>query len=146
MPESAKNNSSRSLVLLCSANRKAPHPAPAVELYRSEFFRLGRSYAWTFEPEELFILSAEHGLVPAEQELLPYPMTMSALGQEGDLHAWGQLIATQLRQRLQPERYRLVILGLRRFVAPLLREFPNAETPLLGMTMPQALNFLRSIQ
>ncbi len=128
---------------MCSANRKAPHPAPALELYRSEFFRLGRSFAWQFEPEAIYILSAEHGLVHADRELLPYPMTMSALGKDGDLHAWAIQIVSQLKEKLDPARYRIVVLGLRKFVEPILQLLPEAEAPLMGMSMPTALQFLR---
>ncbi len=130
------------MVLLCSANRKAPQPAPAIELYRSEFFRLGRSYAWRLEPVHLFVLSAEHGLVPAEQELFPYAHTMSALGQ-GDVSAWAEAVVAQLQDRIAVDRYRVVILGLRRFAAPIAQRLPQAETPLVGMTLAQAMNFLR---
>lgn len=124
---------------MCSANRKAPHPAPALELYRSEFYRLGRSFAWQFEPVVIYVLSAEHGLVHAETELLPYSMTMSALGQDGG----AAQIVSQLKEKRDPARYRIVVLGLRKFVEPILQLLPEAEAPLMGMSMPTALQFLR---
>ncbi len=130
------------IVLLCSANRKAPHPRPALELYCSEFFRLGRSYAWSFDPEEIFILSAEYGLVPGEKVLPPYSMTMSALAKE-EVKGWAALILDQLKEAIDLEKYEVIVIGLRKFAKPIAREIPGAEAPLVGMSMPQALNFLR---
>ncbi|MEM9987704.1 MAG: DUF6884 domain-containing protein, partial [Bacteroidota bacterium] len=130
-------------VLLCSANRKAPQPAPAIELYRSEFFRLGRSYAWSLEPQQLFILSALHGLVPADQELKPYAETMSELGR-GEVGLWADGIVQALAEQIHLPQHEVIVLGLRRFAAPILKQLPHGQAPLVGMTMPQALNWLRA--
>ncbi|MEO1417590.1 MAG: DUF6884 domain-containing protein [Bacteroidota bacterium] len=131
------------MVLLCSANRKAPHPLPALELYRSEFFRLGRSHAQSFEPEKIYILSAEHGLVLGDQVLEPYTMTMSALAQEGDVQAWAQLVVDQLKVQVDLTKYEVIVLGLRKFAQPIADRLPHAQAPLVGMNMPQAMNYLR---
>jgi hypothetical protein len=130
------------VVLLCSANRKFPHPAPALDLYRSEFFQLGKAFAQQMEPDLIFVLSAEHGLVPAEQELQPYTMTMSALG-KGDVKGWGKLVVEQLKDRLDLSRYQIVILGLGRFAYPIAHHLVEARTPLAQMSLSGALNFLR---
>lgn len=130
------------VVLLCSANRKAPHPAPAWDLYRSEFFRLGKAFAQQYQPNRIFILSAAHGLVPAEQELQPYTMTMSALGQ-GDVKTWGKLIATQLDEQIDLQRHQVMVLGLGRFANPIVRHLPHSTAPLARMTLEGAMNFLR---
>ena len=130
------------IVLLCSANRKTPHPAPAIELYRSGFFRLGRSYAWTLEPQQIFILSALHGLVPADQELTPYPETMSELGR-GEVNLWANSIVQALAEKVDLPKYEVFVLGLRRFAQPIFKQLPQGQAPLVGMTMPQALNWLR---
>ena len=130
------------VVLLCSANRKAPYAAPAWDLYRSEFFRLGKAYAQQYEPIRIFILSAEHGLVPAERELQPYTMTMSALGQ-GDVKTWGQWVATQLEEQIDLPRHEVVVLGLGRFADPIVRHLPHGTAPLARMTLKGAMNFLR---
>ncbi|MEL6132088.1 MAG: DUF6884 domain-containing protein [Bacteroidota bacterium] len=131
------------IVLLCSANRKVPHPAPALELYRSEFFRLGRSFAQSFSPKKIYILSAEHGLVAGEQELVPYTMTMSALAKEGDVKVWAKLIVDQLREEIDLHQYEVIVLGLRKFAQPIADALPHAQAPLVGMNMPQAMNYLR---
>jgi len=130
------------VVLLCSANRKAPHPAPAWDLYRSEFFRLGKAYAQQYQPSRIFILSAEHGLVPAERELQPYTMTMSALGQ-GDVKSWGRLVAIQLDEQIDLQRHQVVVLGLGRFADPIVRHLPHSTAPLARMTLEGAMTFLR---
>lgn len=130
------------VVLLCSANRKHPWPAPAGDLYHSEFFRLAKQYADQLSPKRLFILSAVHGLVAAEEELAPYTMTMSALGQ-GDVKSWGKMVATQLQEAVHLHRHEVIILGLGRFANPILKHIPQAIAPLVSMTLAQAMQFLR---
>jgi len=48
----------------------------ARDLYTSTYFALKREYAETFA-DRMVILSAEHALVPADQELEPYNTTIS---------------------------------------------------------------------
>ncbi len=128
---------------MCSANRKGPTPEPAITLYRSEFFRLGRSYAHSQDPALLFVLSAKWGLLPADQVVAPYPEMMSQLQEPEVLDTWAEGIVQTLHGRLDPQRYQWMVLGLRRFAYPLAKALPHAKMPLDGMNFVQAINFLR---
>lgn len=132
------------VVLLCSANRKTAHPAPAITLYRSEFFRLGRSYAQSFSPQAIFVLSARWGLVPADHILAPYPETMSSFETSQAIQVWADEIVHSLHHNLSVDRSHIVVLGLRKFAYPIATQLPHASMPLDGMNYVQALNYLRS--
>lgn len=131
------------IVLLCSANRKSPHPAPALELYRSSLYRYGRAYALAQRPDFLYLLSASYGLLESARVVEPYPHTMTALGDE-ELETWAILISRQLQERHADMPQRITLLALDRFAAPLLRQLPAAAAPLRGMRMQEAAHWLRN--
>jgi hypothetical protein len=110
-------------------------------LYQSPFFQLAKQFAEGLSPAHRFILSAEHGLVDARQELSPYTMTMSALGQSGT-KAWGKSIADDLGGRLDLSQYEVVVLGLGRFADPIVKHLPQASAPLARMTLQEAMAYL----
>ena len=132
----------RPILLLCSSNRKTPFPAPAWQLYQSVFFRLGWQYGQQLDPSASYLLSARYGLLPAWQEVPPYPETMSSLPDE-DLPAWAEMVATDLNRRHDLAQTRVVVLALRRFFEPLLPYLPHHEVPLAGMSFPEAMGYLR---
>lgn len=133
----------RQVVLLCTANRKGPRPAPAIALYRSPLFYAGRRYAQRLRPDALYLLSAAYGLVAAARELPPYPETMSSLRPE-DLGPWAEAILSDLAARTPLARTHVTLLGLDRFIVPLLPPLPHHTAPLRGMTLPEALHWLRA--
>lgn len=82
----------RLLILACSA-RKQPTPAPALLLYDGPLYRILRG-AWRDGAAEVavWILSAEHGLIPAGRELTPYDRRMTT--------GRARVLAPQVRQVL----------------------------------------------
>ena len=62
----------RLLILACS-QRKRPASAPALELYDGPAYRVVRKALRNgVHDVEVWILSAEHGLIPADQVVAPY--------------------------------------------------------------------------
>jgi len=62
----------RLLILACS-QRKRPAPAPALELYDGPAYRVvRRALRNGVHDVEVWVLSAEHGLIPANQVIAPY--------------------------------------------------------------------------
>jgi len=61
----------RQIVLVACVSKKLDRPAPAIELYCSQWFRAACKYALS-TGWELYFLSAQHGLVRPSQVLDPY--------------------------------------------------------------------------
>lgn len=70
------NNAAPVVIVACSA-AKAPHAAPAADLYQGSLFAMNLAAARA-ESDRVFILSARHGLVPADRVLDPYDTTLGA--------------------------------------------------------------------
>lgn len=71
----------RLLIMACSAT-KADHPARAIDLYDGPAFRTLRAWMRNVPESEIkdlavWILSAEHGLIPWDCELEPYDRRMT---------------------------------------------------------------------
>ena len=84
------------VVLISCVKTKLPHPAPARDLYTSDYFVSMRRYA---EASRLpwFILSAEHGLVAPDDVLGPYDCYLPSMGRDYQ-REWGYRVARQLEE------------------------------------------------
>lgn len=84
------------VVLISCVKTKLPHPAPARDLYTSDYFVSMRRYA---EASRLpwFILSAEHGLIAPDDVLAPYDCYLPSMGR-GYQREWGYRVARQLEE------------------------------------------------
>ena len=71
-------------------------------------------------------------------------MTMSALAKQ-DVQSWANEVVNQLHELFNLDKYNVIVLGLRKFAFPIAQQCPHSQAPLVGMNMPQALNFLRNL-
>jgi hypothetical protein len=67
-----------SVYLVSCVSEKCPGPAPAKELYISNWFRNSRRYVEGTDCP-WFILSAEYGLVSPDQIIAPYEKTLNTM-------------------------------------------------------------------
>lgn len=116
---------------------KLPHAAPAGELYVSPLFRLASRYCaatcacW-------FVLSARHGLLPPEQVIAPYDLTLHRVGRAGR-KAWADRVVGQLRRRGLLDAGHRFLLHAGSVYADPLAERIGAEQPLRGLGIGQRL-------
>lgn len=82
----------RLLVLACSATKRPDDALPAVDRYDGPAFRTVRKYLRTdpVDAPDLWILSAEHGLIHGSTHILPYDRRMTPAR------------ADDLRERVEP--------------------------------------------
>jgi hypothetical protein len=67
----------RLLILACSA-RKQPFPGPAIEVYDGPLYRILRKAQRTCNIRAtVYLLSAQYGLIPAAQPIVPYDRRMT---------------------------------------------------------------------
>jgi hypothetical protein len=80
----------------CSA-QKLGHTARARYLYQGNLFKL--SVKWIEERSHVYsqwgILSAKHGLVLPDQEIVPYDWTLRSMDRQAE-KAWGKMVCQQL--------------------------------------------------
>ena len=73
----------KKVVLVACVATKNPKPAPAEELYASDLFKKSMDYAKKLtDPEDVYILSAKHHLLPIRKKIAPYDMTLNDFDKE----------------------------------------------------------------
>lgn len=133
----------RTVSLVSCVGKKRASPAPAKDLYISEWFLRARRYVEA-EGGPWFILSAKYGLVTPDQTLAPYEQTLNDMGVE-DRREWALGVQTQMDHQL-PDTERIVILAGQRYreflIEYLLQRAASVEVPLEGLRIGEQLNWL----
>ncbi len=65
------------IVLISCVSQKLPQRAKVKDLYISTLFKFNLKYAEKLKPDDIFVLSAKHGLLPLEKEIEPYNETLN---------------------------------------------------------------------
>jgi hypothetical protein len=130
------------VVLIPCVSKKLPHAAPARDLYVSSLFRFCLRYAQSLKPDDIFILSAEYGLVALDQRLEPYNDTLNTK-RDADIKQWAQGVLQQLRPTIDLERDSIIFLAGERYRRHLVSQIDNYEIPLLGLSIGRQLQFLK---
>ncbi len=126
--------------LIACSKRKLSKPAPAGELYASPLFQMSLAYAQQQKPDAIFVLSALHGLIPVEQVVTPYNVTLSGRSHT-EKAAWSKQVIRSLPDPLTTE---FTFLAGKNYYQPLLPHLPHVQLPLEGLGLGKRLHFLKS--
>jgi hypothetical protein len=130
----------RRIALISCGKTKRPEASPAADLYTSPLFRMSLRHA-VQTCDDLFILSAKHGLVEPQAVLAPYNFTMADMTAAQRV-AWGRAVA----KRLGPlGNNTLVIYAGESYIEPIRRAAPTwkIEAPLAGLGLFERLSWLK---
>ncbi len=129
------------IVLIACTAKKAASECRARDLYQSALFKKSLAYADGLHADAILILSAKHGLVPADMVLEPYDESLNDKSTP-ELRAWAARVLHQLAGVADLRNDRVTILAgdkYRRYVAPALR---RPEVPLAGLRIGEQLHRL----
>jgi hypothetical protein len=132
----------RTIVLISCTSKKLPNKAKAEDLYLSPLFKLSLQYAYSLEPDAIFVLSAKHGLIDLEEELEPYDLTLNDMRAK-DVRRWASRVLDQLRSVADLGTDRIVFLAGERYRKYLLPSISHYEVPLGGLGIGEQLRFLK---
>jgi hypothetical protein len=134
--------SDQTFYLVSCVSKKRRVPAPAKDLYVSEWFLRARAFVeatgcpW-------FILSAKYGLVAPDQVVAPYEETLNSMAIAGR-RAWARRVEAQLDEHV-PDFDRVVVLAgqrYREFLIGYLSRRWVVEVPLEGLRIGEQLSWL----
>jgi hypothetical protein len=134
---------SDTLYLVSCVGQKCDTPAPAAELYTSQWFKLARAYVEA-QGAPWRVLSALHGLLHPEQVVAPYEFTLHHTSPPV-LRQWTAVVVADLL-RVRPQPARVVIFAGRRYrlylVSALEARGYAVEVPMAGLGIGQQLGWL----
>lgn len=133
------------IALIACASNKLDEPAPARELYQSALFRKSLSYVReVLEPDSAFVLSAKHHVLPLDQVVEPYDLTLNEMS-AAQVHEWSRRVLEQLTTVANPEEDRFTVLAGRKYRKHLIPELVNVDVPMEGLRIGEQLQFLTEV-
>ena len=83
------------IILISCVSKKLDKKSKAKDLYISPLFRYNLQYAKSLNPDKIFILSAEHGLLELDEEINPYNKTLNKMSNE-EIKEWSSNVLGKL--------------------------------------------------
>lgn len=119
----------KKIVLISCVSKKLEHKARAEDLYISPFFRLSLKYARKLKPDEIFILSAKHGLLDLDDEIDPYDVTLNNM-RAIQRKKWADKVMEQLKIKADLKKDHFIILAGEKYRQYLIPYLESYEVPL----------------
>lgn len=134
----------KKIVLISCVSQKLPHKAKARDLYVSTLFKLNLKYANSLRPNEIYVLSAKHGLLELEREIEPYEQTLNNM-RASEIKKWANNVLQQLRTVASLEEAEFIFLAGDKYRKYLLPHIKNAVVPLEGLRIGEQLQRLKEL-
>jgi len=134
----------RKIALVSCVSQKRSRPAPAQDLYISDLFRKASAYA-CLVADQWYILSAKYGLVPPDEIINPYNVTLKQLP-AAERRAWASRVVADLRRVLKPGDHVVFLAGeaYRAGLIDAIRALGcTVEIPMEGLGIGQQLHWLK---
>ena len=130
------------IVLISCVSKKLPMKAKAKDLYISTLFKLNYQYAKSLNPDQIYILSAKHGLLNPEQEIEPYNETLNSKSAE-EIKIWAQKVLLDLKNYADLNNDEFIFLAgdrYRKFIIPKIKIY---KVPMSGLKIGRQLSYLK---
>ena len=132
----------KTIVLISCVSQKENTAVEAEKMYKSPLFRKSLAYAKKLVTDDaIYILSAKHHLLPLDKVIEPYNETLNKIRKE-DRTAWGVKVIEQLREVVNLQEDKFIILAGEKYIEPIKDCLTNIELPLKGMRIGQRLQYL----
>lgn len=133
------------VALIACSRAKLPHAAQAKDLYTGTRFRLACGWASRHDVDEVFILSARHGLLRMEEVLEPYDESLANKSPLA-LRDWAWSVCRCLRESAAPITH-ITVLADGKYAEALRGLLPmltDVSYPIAGMNEDEQKAFLAS--
>lgn len=131
----------KKIVLISCAKTKLKTPANAKEFYISPLFKANLGYAYSLQPDNIFILSAQYGLVELDQILEPYDLTLNTMN-VAEKKAWAEKVLTSLQKKTDTKNDHFIFLAGNNYRKYLIPELSHYEIPFEGFAFGRQLQEL----
>lgn len=130
------------IVLISCVKKKQTLKSLAENLYVSPLFRLNLKYARSLQPQAIYVLSAEHGLLSLETEIEPYEKTLNTM-RLAEVKDWANSLIRQLEGCSDLQNDHFIILAGLRYRQFLVHALGSYEIPMKGLSLGKQLHHLK---
>jgi hypothetical protein len=126
---------------MCGSH-KISHKAKAKDLYSSPRFKKCIEYAQLITCEKnIYILSAQYGLLPLDKEIEPYDKSIYGMS-EIELQKWADIVISQLKTHSDIVNDTYIFLADESYSNPLIQFINNPVQPLKSIGQEEHLAYL----
>ena len=131
----------KNIVLISCVSKKLDKKSTAENLYISSLFKKNLTYAKSLSPSEIFILSAEHGLLKLTDEIEPYDKTLNNM-RSNEIKEWSKKVVNQLKTLTDLKNDEFTFLAGEKYRKFLIPELSNVKIPMKGLKIGKQLQWL----
>jgi hypothetical protein len=131
----------KKIVLISCVSKKRSVRSRARDLYISPLFKKNLQYALKLHPDEIFILSAKYGLVPLDEEIEPYDLTLNTMSAK-EIKDWSERVLRSLEAQADLQHDQFVFLAGAKYRKYLIGHLAHVEVPFEGLTIGRQLQRL----
>ena len=132
------------IVLISCVSQKLAQRAKVKDLYISTLFKFNLKYAKKLNPDDIFVLSAKHGLLPLEKEIEPYNETLNNM-RSVEIKQWANLVLGQINEVCIIDETEFIFLAGDKYRKYLLPYIKNPQVPLEGLRIGEQLQKLKGL-
>jgi hypothetical protein len=132
----------KKIVLISCVSKKLNKKSKARELYTSPLFKYNLKYATSLNPDKIFILSAEYGLLKLDEEIMPYNKTLNRIPDK-EVRIWANNILNKLSKIADLNKDEITFLAGEKYRKYLIPHIKNYKVPLKGLGIGKQLKYLK---
>ena len=132
----------KKVVLISCVSKKLDRKAKAGEIYISPLFKYNLRFAKLLNPNKIFILSAEYGLLNLDQEINPYNKTLNKM-KDNEIREWSNNVINDLKKTIDLDNDEITFLAGERYRKYLVPHIKNYKIPLKGLGIGKQLKYLK---
>lgn len=124
----------KTIILISCVSKKGTQKCKAKNLYTSDLFKKAWTYANSIKHDDIYILSAKHGLLNPDTEIEPYDVTLNTMKSK-DKQSWVDMVMQQFQaEGIDLNNTHFIFLAGKAYCDPLIKtkKFPHHERPYDG--------------
>lgn len=130
------------IALIGCSKTKNDKICKTADMYKGELFKKALLLCQKLRYDEIYVLSAKHGLLQLTDAIEPYEETLNKAGKE-KMKIWADKVIKQLNARIMPDDELIFYCG-RNYYKYLEKEIHNKKYfPLKGLGMGRQLQYLK---
>ena len=131
----------KKIVLISCVSNKRQVKSKARDLYISPLFKKNLQYALKLRPDHIFILSAKYGLVPLDDEIEPYDLTLNNMSAK-EIKEWAEKVLRELAAQTDLYEDLFIFLAGAKYRKYLVGHLTHLEVPFEGLPIGKQLQQL----
>lgn len=131
----------KNIVLISCVSKKLDKKSTAENIYISPLFKKNLTYAKSLNPNEIYILSAEHGLLKLTDEIEPYDKTLNNM-RSNEIKEWSKKVISKLSSLTDLKNDEFTFLAGEKYRKYLIPELNNVNIPMKGLKIGKQLQWL----